>query len=86
MIIVPEPTLKFYTALRMMSLFGGRLSSLALCASINYAYGETAAEGEIIELIESLSKNPDVLRLVELLARAGAMKTLQPVSINKKEA
>ncbi|MDP3948585.1 MAG: hypothetical protein Q8Q17_01395 [bacterium] len=78
---------KFNTALRTISQFGGRLSSLALCASIDYIYIETAVEDEIISLTDSLQKNPELLRLVELLAKAGAMKTVQPVSINaKKEA
>lgn len=79
---------KFNTALRVMSLFGGRLSSLALCAAINYAYIETAVEDEIIGLSDSLQKNPDVLRLMELLAKAGSMIAVEPVSINakKKEA
>ena len=73
---------KFNTALRIISQFGGRLSSLALCASINYARIEPAVEDEIIEFVESLGKNPDVLRLIELLAKAGAIKSVQPVSIN----
>ncbi len=79
-------TQKFNTALRLMSLFGSRLSSLALCAIINYKHIETATEDEIIKLVESLGKNRDVLRLIELLAKAGAMKAVQPVSINQKEA
>ena len=77
-------TEKFNTALRIVSLFGGRLSSLTLCASINYAHIELAVEDELIELTESLGKNPDVVRLVELLAKAGAIKAVQPVSINPK--
>ncbi len=77
---------KFNTAMRVISLFGGRLSSLALCAVINYPRVELAVENELIELVESLGKNPDILRLIELLARAGAIKNVQPVSINKKEA
>lgn len=79
-------TQKFNTALRVMSLFGSRLSSLALCAAINYAYIETAVEDEIISLADSIQKNPDVLRLMELLAKAGSMIAVQPASINKKEA
>ena len=82
--MVNEQASKFYTALRALSQLGGRFSLLALCANNNYVYIETATEDEIVELIDSLQKNPQLLRLVELLARAGAMQVVQPIPINAK--